>query len=134
MIKLNKNHDKLISEINMTPLIDVMLVLLVIFMVTAPMLTTGVDINLPKTSKTNNISDKKDPIIISVDKNKNIYVGDIRTDINTLKHKLSAIIEINNETNVYLKAEKSLPYQFIMDVIGVVNNAGFNQISLVTTE
>lgn len=132
MIKLKNTNDKLISEINMTPLIDVMLVLLVIFMITVPILTTSIDINLPKTSKSKNSSEKDDPLVISINKNRQIFLGDVQTDIKTLKFKLSAIAEINSKTNVYLKADKSLPYQFIIDIIGVVNNAGFSQISLVS--
>lgn len=134
MIKIKTPKDRLISEVNMTPLIDVMLVLLVIFMITVPIITSNIDINLPKTSKSKNASGKEDPIVISINKNKQIFLGDIQTDLQTLRYKLSAILEINNNSNVYLKAEKSLPYQFIIDIIGVVNNAGFSQISLVTVE
>ena len=95
-VRRQKNTRRLISEINVTPFVDVMLVLLIVFMITAPLLQTGVDIELPKVD-TPNIPDKEDPLIITINKKNEIFISEKKIDFSTLQVKLKEIIKTNPE-------------------------------------
>ncbi len=119
------------SEINITPMVDVMLVLLVIFMVTAPMITAGVNVDLPDTSAEASRSDQ-DPLEISVDKQGKVYVAGAEVTMTALPLKLSAINENDPNKLVYLKGDKAVPYGRFAEVMGEVNAAGFKRLSILT--
>lgn len=124
-------HDQLMSDINVTPLVDVMLVLLIIFMVAAPMMVQGVDVDLPKaTSKA--LKGSEDRLIISVSDESKVYINDQVVSVEFLTKKLSAILENLEEKNVYLRADKKVPYGVVVNVISKIKNAGVDSLGMIT--
>lgn len=121
----------LLSEINVTPFVDVMLVLLIIFMVTAPMLQQGIDISLPQT-RPSGVKISKEPFILKIRKNKKIYIGDHSIPVRDLSKKLRALFEHKQGEAVYLQADKSIPYGFVAKILGEIKSSGIEQVSLVT--
>ena len=120
------------SDMNVTPMIDVMLVLLVIFMVTAPLLTVGVKVNLP-TANAPNISGNETPIVVHIDSEGRVFIGEVEVDVATLPAKLKAITKENSaDTKIFVRGDKSLCYGKIMDVMGKISSAGFKKVVLVT--
>jgi biopolymer transport protein TolR len=117
------------SEINVTPFVDVMLVLLIVFMVTAPLMTVGVPVDLPKT-KAASITNSEDPLVVSVDAEGAIYVQDTLVPIEKLAARLVAITESNPEIRIFVRGDKSIDYGTVMAVMGRVNAAGFKKVSL----
>lgn len=115
-----------LSEINVVPYVDVMLVLLVIFMVTAPLLQQGIDVNLPR-AKGKELS-PTERVIITIKKDGKIYVNKTRTDINTLKSKLAAM----SDRDVFLKADKEVPYGVVVEVMGELREIGIERLGMVT--
>ena len=121
------------AEINVTPLVDVMLVLLIIFMVAAPLLTAGVPVDLPN-SKAKALQDEDNkPIEISLDKDQKIYLGEtpVETDLVEL---LLSLTEGQRDRRIYIRADQALPYGFVMKVIGDVNAAGFQKVALISED
>lgn len=125
------NNKRLVSDINVTPLVDVMLVLLIIFMVTAPMMVEGVRVNLPKTTA-KFISTKEEPLVLTVTKNKIIYIARYKIKLKDLTYKIRSIFENRRDRELLLKADKDVPYGFVVEVISKVKKAGINKIGLVT--
>ena len=117
------------SEINVTPFVDVMLVLLIVFMVTAPLMTVGVPVDLPKT-KAATITDTEEPLVISVDAEGVIYVQDTPVPLEKLAARLVAITGLNPEIRIFVRGDKSIDYGTVMAVMGRVNSAGFKKVSL----
>lgn len=120
------------SEINVTPMVDVMLVLLIIFMVTAPMLSAGVNVDLPETNASPSRSDGE-PLEISVDKNGDIFLAAEKVEIHELPGKLQAINDIDPKKLVYLRGDRQITYGIFAEVMGEINAAGFTRITLLTT-
>ena len=120
------------AEINMTPFIDVMLVLLIVFMVSAPLLTAGVPVDLP-TSKAKALTQEDDkPLEISLKGNGEIYVGETLVQKERLIPMLSAITESNPDRRIYVRGDQTLAYGAIMKIIGSINEAGFKKVALIT--
>jgi biopolymer transport protein TolR len=119
------------SEINVTPMVDVMLVLLVIFMVTAPLLTVGVQVDLPKT-KASVISGQDEPLTITVDGEGRIFLQETELDLEALGPRLVAITGNNPEVRIFLRCDRAIQYGRVMEVMGMVNGAGFTKVGLVT--
>jgi biopolymer transport protein ExbD len=119
-----------LAEINVTPMVDVMLVLLVIFMVTAPLLTVGVPLDLPKT-KASAITEPKPPVILSLNRAGEVFIGDERIDPSELESRLSALAAEDPTRLVYVRGDKTISYAQLMDALGMVNRAGFAKVSLV---
>ncbi len=119
-----------LAEINVTPFVDVMLVLLIVFMVTAPLLTVGVPVDLPKT-QAQNISDPDDPLIISVNSGGDVFVQESAVDLANLVPLLIAITGANPEARIYVRGDRAIEYGRIMQVMGSVNAAGFTRVALV---
>jgi biopolymer transport protein TolR len=122
---------RLMSEINVTPFVDVMLVLLVIFMVTAPMMTSGVKVDVPQTSHERMDVDSK-ALVISVDASRKVSINDFQLDPGELSTQLPRILESKQAEEVYLKADRSLPYGFVMSVMASIREAGVEKIGMVT--
>ena len=118
------------SEINVTPFVDVMLVLLIVFMITAPLLTVGVPIDLPKT-KAQPLSQPEEPLVISVNAAGEIYVQETPVPLESLVPRLIAITENNADTRIYLRGDRSIDYGRMMQVMGHVNAAGFRRVALI---
>jgi biopolymer transport protein ExbD len=119
-----------LAEINVTPMVDVMLVLLVIFMVTAPLLTVGVPLDLPKT-KAATISDPKPPVILSLNRAGEVFIGDERVDLGDLSERLSGLAAEDPTRIVYVRGDQTISYAQLMEALGTVNRAGFAKVSLV---
>ena len=122
---------RLLSEINVTPFVDVMLVLLIIFMVTAPMMIHGVKVEAPETSH-EKIDVEPEALIVSVDENRQVFINKYQLAPDELKERLPEIIDINTAGEVYLKADKSLPYGFVMFIMAQIRDAGIEKIGMVT--
>jgi biopolymer transport protein TolR len=118
------------SEINVTPFVDVMLVLLIVFMITAPLLTVGVPVDLPKT-KAQLLSQPEEPLVISVNAKGEIYVQETSVPLESLVPRLIAITENNADTRIYLRGDRSIDYGRMMQVMGYVNAAGFRRVALI---
>jgi biopolymer transport protein ExbD len=119
-----------LAEINVTPMVDVMLVLLVIFMVTAPLLMVGVPLDLPKT-KAAAITAPKQPIILSLNRNGELFIGDDRVPPGDLEDRLAALAAEDPTRIVYVRGDKTITYAQLMDMLGQINRAGFAKVSLV---
>ncbi|MER2519116.1 MAG: protein TolR [Bdellovibrionales bacterium] len=119
-----------VSEINVTPFVDVMMVLLVVFMVTAPLLTVGVPVDLPKT-QAKSIKQDKEPLVISIDQSGKVYLQEKSMELPDLVPKLRAITGANAEARIFVRGDKSVSYGRIMEVMGTVSAAGFNKVALV---
>jgi biopolymer transport protein TolR len=118
------------SEINVTPMVDVMLVLLIIFMVAAPLLTVGVPVDLPKTSAAT-INDQDEPLVISIDKDGKLFLQDTEIALESLIPRLNAITNNKPDTRVYVRGDRAIDYGRIMEVMGTVNAAGFTKVALI---
>ncbi len=125
------NNKNFMSEINVTPLVDVMLVLLIIFMVTAPMLMQGVEVNLPKTT-TKNIKTKEEPLMLTVNKEKEIFIEKHRITLDNLEIKIQKIFQNRKDKEILLRADKEVPYGFVIKVIAKVKQAGIDKLGMVT--
>ena len=125
------NNKKFMSDINVTPFVDVMLVLLIIFMVTAPMMMQGVEVNLPQTT-TKSIKTKEDPLILTVNKKGEIYLEDHKIQLDDLETKVKTIFKYRRDKEILLKADKDLPYGLVVDVMAGVKRAGVTKLGMVT--
>lgn len=119
------------SEINVTPFVDVMLVLLIIFMVTAPMMQQGVDINLPETT-TQPLRVKDDPLILSVKKDGQYYLGRKEVPLSELVTRLEALFEARGSKDVYLRADQAAPYGVVVKAMAAAREAGSTRLGVVT--
>jgi biopolymer transport protein TolR len=118
-----------LSEINVTPMVDVMLVLLVIFMVTAPLLTVGVPLNLPKSQATR-LTEPKKPVILSLDRAGDTFIGNDRVAPDQLEDRLAELAAEDPSRIVYVRGDRTITYARLMDALGLVNKAGFAKVSL----
>lgn len=119
------------SDINVTPLVDVMLVLLIIFMVTAPMLMQGVEVNLPQTT-TKNIKTQDEPLMLTVNKNQEIFIEKHQIELSSLETKIKKIFKNRRDKEILLRADKDVPYGFVIKVIASVKQAGIDKLGMIT--
>ncbi len=130
-MQAGSGNGQFMSEINVTPFVDVMLVLLIIFMVTAPMMVQGVDVNLPKaTAKA--LKGSEDRLIISIDDQMKVYINEQVVSVEFLTQKLVAILENLESKDVYLKADKQVPYGIVVNVISKIKKAGVDSLGMIT--
>ncbi len=119
------------SDINVTPFVDVMLVLLIIFMVTAPMMMQGVDVSLPEATS-EPLDSEKDHLIITIDKKNQVYISHYQVTVDFLGEKLAKILEGRDERGVYLKADESIAWGTVAKVMAEIKNAGVEKLGMVT--
>ncbi|HTB44494.1 MAG TPA: protein TolR [Acetobacteraceae bacterium] len=122
-----------LAEINVTPLVDVMLVLLIIFMVTAPLMTSGVSVDLPKTNAQQINSDSQ-PLTVSINAGGDIFLQDQAVDLPDLVAKLQAIAQNNPERRIFVRGDKDLAYGRIMQVMGTITQGGFTKVALLAEQ
>ncbi|MEW6593964.1 MAG: protein TolR [Thermodesulfobacteriota bacterium] len=127
----NNGKRGLVSDINVTPLVDVMLVLLIIFMITAPMMTQGVDVNLPQTTA-RPLQQDEAPVIVTVTRKGEIFVDRARGDQAMLREQLSALAQRGTDRTILLKADKDVPYGLVVGVMADIKGAGFDKLGMVT--
>ena len=130
---LNKNNHKksrTMSQINVTPFVDVMLVLLIVFMITAPLLTVGVSVDLPKT-KAAQLNSKGDPIVVSIKQNGDLFIQERAIKALNLLPRLKAISSGNKNLRIYVRGDKNVPYGIVLDTIAKIKKSGFKKVALV---
>lgn len=130
-MRFESGNDALMSEINVTPFVDVMLVLLIIFMVTAPMMVQGVDVDLPTTTAAA-LPAGEDVLIVSVDRDRAVYLNNQEVPVTFLAEKLGAILENLDSDAVYLKADKQVPYGVVVHVMAQIKKAGVKSLGMIT--
>lgn len=121
------------TEINVTPMVDVMLVLLIIFMVAAPMLTTGVQVELPKASS-QPLAGQDEPLIVSIQTDGKVFVQKTQVTLEELGPKLKAIAGEKIETRIFVRGDRAVDYGRVMRVVGAINMAGFTKVALITEQ
>ena len=120
------------SEINVTPFVDIMLVLLIIFMVAAPLLSVGVEVDLPNTQAKPLAIEKERPLTLTIDKESNIFINEVKIKKEDIQNKLLSIKKERKSNEIYLRASKKIEYQKVASILALVSNIGYSQISLVT--
>lgn len=122
---------KIFAEINVTPFVDVMLVLLVVFMITAPLLTMGVPLDLPQ-SKAGALGEKQEPLLVSIDKKGDIYLQTTKVPEKFLTARLKAVTKGHKDARIFIRADKALDYGAVMRVLGMLRASGFERVALIT--
>jgi biopolymer transport protein TolR len=126
-----RGRGRLMSEINVTPMVDVMLVLLIIFMITSPMLVAGIEVDLPET-KSSPISGQDKPLVISIDKKGEIFITETKIPAKELVTKLINITQEKKDTRIFVKGDKNLSYGKIVEIMAEIHNAGFTKVALIS--
>jgi len=130
MPQLAKQTETSLSEINIVPFVDVMLVLLIIFMITAPILQSGIDINVPATQTVKELTDQK--LVVNIDKAQRLYLGDDPVNIHDLGDKIHAQMRKQKADSVYLRADRSVPWGTVATVVDTLRQSGIENINMVT--
>jgi biopolymer transport protein TolR len=128
---MKTGSDGYMSDINVTPFVDVMLVLLIIFMVTAPMMIQGLDVDLPQVSA-KPLDTKEEQLIITIDKSNQIFINDFQTDLDSLQIKLLKILEGRTDPEVFIKADRDIVYGTVVQVMAAIRGAGVDNVGMVT--
>ncbi len=129
--KSNSRSRTLMSDINVTPFVDVMLVLLIVFMVTAPMLTVGVPVNLPD-SNADSLPDDKEPLTLTINSKGEIFIQKTKVGFSELVPKLLAIAKNRTDTRIYVRGDKNIDYGRVMEVMGKLSGSGFSKVALIS--
>lgn len=130
-MELGSHDDELMSDINVTPFVDVMLVLLIIFMVAAPMMVQGVNVDLPQAS-TKPLKTDQENLVISIDIERKVYINNQVVNVEYLAEQLIKIMGNLDTKNVYLRADKRVPYGIVINVVSKIKNAGVESIGMIT--
>ena len=126
-----RGHKKLVAEINVTPLVDVMLVLLIIFMVTAPMMTQGLEVDLPKTTA-KALRQHEEPLVVTISEKGEISLGKIKVNESLLYQQLSRLPAEKKQEPLYLRADKAVPYGLVVSTMAEIKRAGFEKLGMIT--
>ena len=129
--KFNRSRNEPMSEINVTPFVDVMLVLLIIFMVTAPLLTVGVQVDLPE-SAADSLPDDQEPLTISINSKGEIYIQEHLVSYQKMVPKLLAIAKNRTDTRIYVRGDQSINYGRVLEVMGMLSGSGFTKVALIS--
>ncbi len=125
------NQDRLMSDINVTPFVDVMLVLLIIFMVTAPMMVQGVNVDLPEAS-TQPLSSEKEHLIVTVNDKHQVFINDLQVEPDFLQEKLTRILQNAKNREVYFRADKTVSYGMVVSIMAEIKDAGVEKLGMIT--
>ena len=125
------NRQEFMSDINVTPFVDVMLVLLIIFMVTAPMMIQGLNVDLPEASA-KPLDSEKEHLFITIDKNHQVHINEYQVALDSLSARLIKILQSRGDREVYLKADKNIPYGIVVQVMAEIKGAGVEQLGMIT--
>ncbi|MBN1472076.1 MAG: protein TolR [Syntrophaceae bacterium] len=131
VFRKRSHSNKPLAEINVTPLVDVMLVLLIIFMVTAPMLSMGIDVNLPRV-KAKSVDVAEEKLVLTINDSKEIFLNKTKMQLGELNSKLEAIFSNRIDREIFLRADKNVPYGFVVEVMSEVRKAGVDKLGMIT--
>ena len=126
------DDDPVLADINVTPLVDVMLVLLIIFMIAAPMLHQGVEVALPRADATNLPMRVEDPLVVSIDRDGNVYLQESRVATEDLVERVSDQIKSRGDESVFLKGDREVPYGKIIEVLDILHRGGIVRVGMIT--
>ena len=129
--KINRSSKDPISEINVTPFVDVMLVLLIIFMVTAPFLTVGVQVDLPESSA-DSLPDEQEPLTLSINSKGEIFIQETQVEFDKIIAKILAIAKNRTDTRIYVRGDKTINYGRVLEIMGMLSGAGFTKVALIS--
>jgi biopolymer transport protein TolR len=127
----NNGNERPMADINVTPLVDVMLVLLIIFMVTAPMLQTGIDVNLPRV-KAKSVDVAEEKLVLTINHAKQIFINRAKIPLSELGIKLTSIMKVRADRELYLRADKDVPYGYVVQVMAEVRKSGVDKLGMIT--
>ena len=130
-LQLNRSSKEPMSEINVTPFVDVMLVLLVIFMVTAPLLTVGVQVDLPESSA-DSLSEDQEPLTLSINSKGEVFIQEYQVEFEKIVPKILAISNNRTDTRIYVRADRTINYGRVLEVMGRLSGAGFSKVALIS--
>ena len=128
---LKKNSKEPMSEINVTPFVDVMLVLLIVFMVTAPLLTVGVQVDLPESSA-DSLPEEQEPLTLTINSKGEIFIQEAKVDYDNVIAKILAVSKNRTDTRIYVRGDKTINYGRVLEVMGTLSGAGFSKVALVS--
>ena len=128
---INRSSKEPINEINVTPFVDVMLVLLIIFMVTAPLLTVGVQVDLPESSA-DSLPDEQEPLTLSINSKGEIFIQESQVEFDKIIAKILAIAKNRTDTRIYVRGDETINYGRVLEVMGMLSGAGFSKVALVS--
>jgi|TARA_Y100000782_G_scaffold86362_1_gene93862 biopolymer transport protein TolR len=129
--QLNRSSKEPMSEINVTPFVDVMLVLLVIFMVTAPLLTVGVQVDLPESSA-DSLSEDQEPLTLSINSKGEVFIQEYQVEFEKIVPKILAISNNRTDTRIYVRGDRSINYGRVLEIMGMLSGAGFSKLALIS--
>ena len=128
---LKRSEREPMSEINVTPFVDVMLVLLIIFMVTAPLLTVGVQVDLPETSA-DTLPEESEPLTLTINSKGEVFIQETKIEFNNLIKKILAVSNNRTDTRIYVRGDKTINYGRVLEVIGILSGSGFTKVALIS--
>ena len=129
--KLNRSGKEPMSEINVTPFVDVMLVLLIIFMVTAPLLTVGVQVDLPETSA-DTLPEESEPLTLTINAKGEVFIQETKIEFDNLIKKILAVSKNRTDTRIYVRGDKTINYGRVLEVMGKLSGSGFTKVALIS--
>jgi len=129
--QFNRSSKEPMSEINVTPFVDVMLVLLVIFMVTAPLLTVGVQVDLPESSA-DSLSEDQEPLTLSINSKGEVFIQEYQVEFEKIVPKILAISNNRTDTRIYVRGDRSINYGRVLEIMGMLSGAGFSKLALIS--
>ena len=129
--RFNRSYKKPMNEINVTPFVDVMLVLLIIFMVTAPLLTVGVPVDLPESSA-DSLPDDQEPLTVTINSKGEVFIQEHQVGYNNIIPKILAIANNRTDTRIYVRGDKTINYGRVLEVMGMLSGSGFTKVALIS--